>query len=128
MNATMLIRAGDWVSGTSPMDEKFIGYVESMNKNGGLKVWVTQCDLESTIGTSIDAVIAKVKKLPDSSPETHEELRGLIELALMTHDEEWFQVLSSKLNTRGFNPTPSEHLAGIINHSVITPTTNRLKN
>jgi hypothetical protein len=127
MEVTTLIRVGDWVSGTSSLDEKFIGFVESTNNGGGLKVWVTQCDLESTVGTSIDAVLAKVKKLPDSSPETPDELRDLIELALMTHDQEWFQELSAKLSKPAFNTTPGKPFVGY-NHTVTNPITNRLKN
>lgn len=92
-----LIREGDWVTGTSYKDEKFIGYVESMNENGVLKVWVTQCDLEETVGLTIETKLSKVKKLPDHTPSAPEELNSLIELALMTHDKEWFDALRAKL-------------------------------
>lgn len=97
MSTTALIKEGDWVSGTSQADEKFIGYVESMNQGGGLKVWVTQCDREEAVGTIIDAGLAKVKKLPDNAPLAADELQGLIELALATHDKEWFHELTGKL-------------------------------
>ncbi len=91
-----LIREGDWVSGTSVKDEKFIGYVESMNENGELKVVVTQCDLQETVGTTIETKLARVKKLPAYTPSAPEEVRSLIELALMTHDKEWFEELRAR--------------------------------
>lgn len=92
-----LIKAGDWVSGTSQIDEKFIGFVDEVQEDGFVKVWVTQCDREETVGTIVDAKLAKVKSLPDSAPSTPEELRSLIELALMTHDKAWFTELRAKL-------------------------------
>lgn len=99
MHATLLIQEGDWVSGTSQSDEKFIGFVESLSGGGtGVKVWVTQCDREEAVGTSIEASLAKVKKLPDHVPTTSEELRSLIELSLMTQDKEWFDALSAQVN------------------------------
>ncbi|WP_409342827.1 hypothetical protein [Paenibacillus sp. MBLB4367] len=97
MSTTALIQEGDWVSGTSQQDEKFIGYVESMNQGGGLKVWVTQCDREEAVGTVTDVSLAKVRKMPDYTPSTSVELQSLIELALATHDKEWFESLSAKL-------------------------------
>jgi len=97
MSTTALIHEGDWVSGTSQLDEKFIGYVESMNRSGGLKVRVTQCDREDAVGTSVEAALAKVRKLPDYTPSAPEELKDLIELSLATHDKEWFDELSARL-------------------------------
>jgi hypothetical protein len=111
MHATLLIEEGDWVSGTSPSDEKFIGFVESISGGGaGVKVWVTQCDREEAVGTSIEASLAKVKKLPDQVPSAREELRSLIELSLMTQDKQWFEALSAQMNTAA---TPAaDHTAG----------------
>lgn len=103
MNAT--VRVGDWISGVSQTDEKFIGYVESIHEGGVLKVWVTQCDREQTVGTSVETVLSKVKKLPESVPSTGEELRSLIELSLSTRDQDWFEELSAKL--ANLSPTAS---------------------
>ncbi|MEK8131910.1 IDEAL domain-containing protein [Paenibacillus filicis] len=88
---------GDWVSGSSAADEKFIGYVESFNEHGAVLVRVTQSDHEEIVNTSIEASRIKIKKLPERSPSTREELLGLIDLALMTHDKEWFENLELKL-------------------------------
>lgn len=93
-----IIRVGDWISGTSPQDEKFIGYVESINEGvGSVKAWVTQCDREDAVGTALETKLSKAKKLPEQSPSTPEELRSLIELSLQTHDKTWFASLSESL-------------------------------
>ncbi|UUZ81643.1 IDEAL domain-containing protein [Paenibacillus sp. P26] len=88
---------GDWVSGTSLMDERFIGYVEQIDQNGLVKIHVTQCDHESAVGNSVKAWFTHIERLPESAPSEYEALRGLMDLALMTRDREWFQELASKL-------------------------------
>lgn len=94
---TATVRVGDWVSGVSQMDEKFIGYVDSMHGGQAAKIWVAQCDRSETVGTFVETALARVKKLPDYTPSTTEDLRSLIELALMTRDREWFDSLSARL-------------------------------
>lgn len=98
MNWSILLQTGDWVTGTSAGDEKFIGFVEAV-RGGSVRVWVTQCDRESAIGTSIEAPLSKVKKMPDAAPADKAELLDLIELALATHDKDWFDSLSSELGS-----------------------------
>lgn len=114
MNAT--VRIGDWISGVSQTDEKFIGYVESIHVGGVLKVWVTQCDREQTVGTSVETVLSKVKKLPESVPSTGEELRSLIELSLQTRDQDWFEELSAKLAAAAATTTGSTEKLYGTNH------------
>lgn len=109
-----LIKAGDWISGTSQLDERFIGYVDSLHDGGILKVWVTQSDRDEIVGTPIEAKLAKVKKLPDSAPSSPEEVRSLIELALMTHDEGWFTELSAGLMAP--SPTANDRYANLREH------------
>jgi hypothetical protein len=92
------LKAGDWVSGTTSIDEKFIGYVHSVNESGFVTVWVTQSDHEEILGYLVDSRLGKVKKLPVYNPETKDDLEGLIELALMTRDQAWFDTLAAKLN------------------------------
>ena len=92
-----LVREGDWISGTTQDDEKFIGFVLMKDEHGGLKVIVTQSDREDIVGTTIRATLAKVKKLSESGPTTTDEVKSLIELALGTHDKEWFEQLRAEL-------------------------------
>jgi len=110
-----LIQEGDWISGTSQLDEKFIGYVVSLHGDGILKVWVTQSDRAEIVGTPIEAKLAKVKRLPDSAPSSPEEVRSLIELALMTHDEGWFAELSAGLTAP--SPAGNDRYAGLREHN-----------
>jgi hypothetical protein len=92
-----LVREGNWISGTTQHDEKFIGFVQSMNEDGTVRVWVTQSDREAIVGTTILAKLVKVKMLTESGPTSPEEVKSLIELALGTHDKEWFEQLRAEL-------------------------------
>lgn len=94
-----LFREGDWVSGASQEDEKFIGYVLSIDHGSLVHIGVTQSDREEIVGHTVQTKLAKVRKLTDDAPSTSEELRSLIELALATHDKAWFEELSAKLTT-----------------------------
>lgn len=91
------VNEGDWVSGTTQEDERFIGYVESMEGNGLIKVRITQCDRPESIGDWAEAKLSKVSKLSEFEPVGETPLRALIEIALMTKDREWFAELSGKL-------------------------------
>lgn len=90
------IQAGDWVSGTSHLDEKFIGYVDSLAEDHIVKVWVSQSDHDNIVGEFVQTKLSKVKKLPEDNPFTQDELAVLIDLALITKDKEWFQDLISQ--------------------------------
>lgn len=90
------INEGDWVGGTTQVDEKFIGFVSWLGEDV-MKVWVTQSDRKEIVGTAVEAKLSKVKRLPDSVPSAPEDVHSLIELALMTHDKAWFAELRAKL-------------------------------
>jgi hypothetical protein len=92
-----LVREADWISGTTQEDEKFIGFVLSMNEDGALRVWVTQSDREEIVGSTIHSKLAKVRKLADPALTSEDEVRSLIELALDTHDKQWFEQLRAEL-------------------------------
>ncbi|AEI45818.1 hypothetical protein [Paenibacillus mucilaginosus] len=92
----MLLQEGDWVSGTTLQDERFIGYIESMNDDGRIRVRLTQCDRTERVGTLAEARPFKLMKLPDDLLSDVEALRGLIEVALITRDREWFKELSER--------------------------------
>ncbi|OXM17358.1 hypothetical protein [Paenibacillus herberti] len=91
------IGVGDWVSGVTVMDEKFIGYVDVEDPIGIYRVVVTQSDRDRIIGKRVGARASKVRKLDDShTAGSGGELESLIELALMTWDEAWFHELASR--------------------------------
>jgi len=97
------IRVGDWVSGTSMDDEKFIGYVEAVDVYGGVKVRVTQCDNEEAIGGTVDSMLTRMEKLGDYVPTEEADLRSLLDLALMTRDQSWFEDLYASLRITQFD-------------------------
>lgn len=88
------IKVGDWVSGVTVMDEKFIGFVDEADQPGIYRIVVTQSDRERIVGKRVGARASKVRKLDESSTAgSADETDVLIELALMTWDESWFQEL-----------------------------------
>lgn len=97
------IRVGDWVSGTSMEDEKFIGYVEAIDVYGGVKVRVTQCDHDEAVGELVDSLLGRMEKLADYVPVEEADLRSLLDLALMTRDQSWFDDLYSTLRMTQFD-------------------------
>ncbi|MEK8128032.1 hypothetical protein WMW72_08975 [Paenibacillus filicis] len=95
-NYESFFQQGDWVSGTSVWDEKFIGYVDSAPKleGGAVLVRITQCDRKRLINTLVQTREHRLSRLTDLNPVSEEEWTSLIELALITHDKEWFDELT----------------------------------
>ena len=99
-NYNPVLKVGDWVRGKSREGELIIGYIESLDPIGGVvKVTVVKCDNKDTISKTISMLSQHVKKLPDSKVVNKEQILFLIDIALLTGDEEWFIGLSSKLNS-----------------------------
>src|SRR3954454_20953756 len=89
---------GDWVQGRSRDGELIHGYVENVDSNEGIvKVNVVDSDNEKAIGKSIWIVNRWTKGLPDLIISNESELLTLIDLALLSKDEQWFMELSAKL-------------------------------
>ena len=95
----MLLQTGDWVKGTLRNGELIIGYIDSMDVAGVVKVMVVTSDNNETIGKKAPVLIGRIKKLPESKVNNKAQIQFLIDLALSTGDEEWFIDLSSKLNS-----------------------------
>lgn len=93
------IREGDWISGTSHLDEMFIGFVQSLNVIGTVKVYVTQSDHQEIVGSVIETKLSQTKKLANDTASSPEQLRSMIELALITHDHGWFEELVARQTT-----------------------------
>ncbi|MES1046778.1 IDEAL domain-containing protein [Heyndrickxia oleronia] len=91
------LKVGDWVRGKSMEGELILGYIEAIG--GVVEVAVVKSDNKDTIGKTISLLSKHVKKLPDSKIINKEQVLYLIELALLTGDEEWFMELSSKLKS-----------------------------
>jgi len=99
-NNNPVLKVGDWVRGKSREGELILGYIESLGTiEGVIKVTVVKCDNKETISKTISILSKHVKKLPDSKAINKEQVLFLIDMAILTGDEEWFMELSSKLNS-----------------------------
>ncbi|SDE28866.1 hypothetical protein SAMN02799630_05139 [Paenibacillus sp. UNCCL117] len=107
-------REGDWVSGTSVWDEKFIGYVDSAPKEegGAILIRITQCDRKRLINTLVQTREHRLRRLPDPGPAAPEDWSTLIELALVTRDKEWFESLTSRMSAVSQEIEPGESKRG----------------
>ncbi|MGN7456510.1 hypothetical protein ACTHPH_16995 [Paenibacillus pasadenensis] len=102
------IQIGDWVSGVTVMDERFIGYVDAADPVGFYRIVVTQSDRERIVGKRVGARASKVRKLSEHGQQAGAgELRTLIELALLTWDEDWFRELTERARTADAEPGKS---------------------
>jgi hypothetical protein len=92
------LKIGDWVKGKTKNGELIRGYIETVDLlQGTTKVYVIECDHAVTIGRTVETLIRWVKKIPDSSFEHEEQLKELIDVALLAKDEQWFMELSKRL-------------------------------
>jgi hypothetical protein len=88
---------GDWVSGKSVNDEKFHGYIETLDvMNQTVKVKVTSCDHEKAIGRTIECFMHTLELLPLEVRNEAGQLYDLIDLALSAKDKGWFLELTSQ--------------------------------
>jgi hypothetical protein len=94
----MNVEIGDWVMGNTDQDELIHGFIDSMNElHGTVGITVIASDNEFAIGATVEVLNNAVKKLPDSSFDNKEQLKSLIDIALLTNDEQWFMELTDKL-------------------------------
>jgi hypothetical protein len=89
---------GDWVQGRSRDGELIHGYVETVDSIQEIvKVNVVESDNEKAIGRSIWLHNKSAEKLPDLTVSNESQLLSLIDLALLSKDQEWFMELTMKL-------------------------------
>src|SRR5688500_16632810 len=89
---------GDWVQGRSRDGELIHGYVETVDSIQEIvKVNVVESDNDKAIGKSIWLLNKSAEKLPDLTVSNESQLLSLIDLALLSKDEQWFMELSKKL-------------------------------
>lgn len=92
------LESGDWVKGKTRNGELIRGYIESVDFLQGIaKVHVIESDNNKSIGKTVGVLINWIEKLPVSTEINEEQILQLIDLALLTKDEQWFNALSSKL-------------------------------
>jgi hypothetical protein len=92
------IQPGDWVSGTTVHDERIRGYVETISKNlESALVRVTQSDRERIVGRVSESLVSKLELLKVDAGLDEKSLYGLIDIALLAKDKQWFTELTSAL-------------------------------
>lgn len=94
------LQIGDWIKGQSADGELILGYIDSVNDQEQFaKVMVVTSDNNEAIGKTIPIKQKQLKKIPNVQVTNIEQLRSLIDVALLTGDKEWFMELSDKLNS-----------------------------
>ena len=100
LNNDSILKTGDWVKGISMGGELVIGYIETFTIHDEIvKVNVITSDNETTVGKTINMLNKNVKKMPVSKVTNKEQISYLIDLALSSGDVDWFNELSSQLNS-----------------------------
>jgi hypothetical protein len=95
-----MLEISDWVKGNLLSGEIIIGYIESLsNLEGVAKVTIVTSDNKDICGKTVALLTSQLKLLPAANVSNKEQILFLIDLALSTGDEEWFNELSSKLNS-----------------------------
>lgn len=93
-----LFENGDWVQGRSNDGALVHGYVETVDSNQRIiKVNVVESDNEKAIGKSLWILNKWSEKLPDLTISNESQILTLIDLALLSKDEQWFMELSGQL-------------------------------
>lgn len=99
-NNNHVLKVGDWVRGISNEGEFILGYIASLDDvEGVVTVIIVKRDNKYTTNEAISLFSKHVNKLPESKAINKEQILYLIDLALLTGDEEWFIELSAKLNS-----------------------------
>lgn len=89
---------GDWVKGKTINDELFQGYIESINHyQNTAKVRIIQSDNAHIVGKLSISTLDQLKHHEDSALNEEGHLRNFIDMALTTHDKEWFIELTNTL-------------------------------
>lgn len=88
------VKVGDWVKLKSSKGERIYGYVEKKPVDNELvQLRVVSSENELISGQSIQVLMHKVRKQETKEQHSVSELKQLIDLALLTNDETWFDAL-----------------------------------
>lgn len=85
---------GEWVRGKTRNGELIRGFVESIDSAAGtVHVYVVHSDNDTVVGKVVATSARWLEALPESGVDQEEQVRDLIDLALLTQDREWFAEL-----------------------------------
>ncbi|QMV43444.1 hypothetical protein [Cohnella cholangitidis] len=96
----MKVEISDWVQAKTRNGELIHGFVEALDSQQEMAtVYTVKSDNAESVGKSVVVRERWLRKLPEYSPQDSEAIRSLIDIALMTRDEQWFSELSPALST-----------------------------
>jgi hypothetical protein len=96
----MKFEISDWVQGKTVEGEFIQGYIETTDDQRDLvRVRVVQSDHEAAVGKTVTVHSSWLKQLPLNSLNDRKNIESLIDLALATYDETWFNELTDRLNS-----------------------------
>jgi hypothetical protein len=108
-------KEGDWVSGKSVNDEKFHGYIEGLDiVKGTVRVKITACDNESSLGRTAECFLATLEALPLDILNQQGHLFNLIDIALSVRDKAWFMELTTQLLENQLSKTKTKQFQASI--------------
>jgi NACalpha-BTF3-like transcription factor len=94
----MKFEISDWVQVRTDNGELIHGFIETINQVQGItRIFVVKSDNEQSVGKPVVVRDNVMKKLPEMSFDTADDLESLIDIALLTWDEQWFDELTGKL-------------------------------
>ncbi|MFC5470615.1 hypothetical protein ACFPPD_18130 [Cohnella suwonensis] len=120
----MNFEVSDWVQAKTRNGEFVHGFIESFDDSRQVaKLFVVRSDNELSVGQSTTALVHWLRKLPTLSMDEPVLIRNLIDIALATRDETWFEELSERLGdakAQGNKADMPQSFVGL-------PTSNRLR-
>ncbi len=96
----MKFEISDWVHAKTRNGELIHGFVDAVDEEQRMaNVFVVKSDNDESIGSSIQVREQWVRKLPTYAWDDAEAIQSLIDIALSTKDDQWFEELSLKLQS-----------------------------
>jgi hypothetical protein len=96
----MKVEISDWVQAKTKDGELIHGFVDAVDESQRMaNVIVVKSDNEDSVGKPIAVREQWLRKLPDYVMEDVGLIQGLIDIALLAKDEQWFHELTMKLQS-----------------------------
>jgi hypothetical protein len=96
----MKVEISDWVQAKTKDGELIHGFVDAVDESQRMaNVIVVRSDNEDSVGKPIAVREHWLRKLPDYVMEDAGSIQSLIDIALLTKDEQWFNELTDKLQS-----------------------------
>lgn len=98
MENNMQFQVGDWIQGETWDKQRIYGYVIKIeDPEDIMKVYIVDSVNRELIGRMIHVLSKSIEKVADTIVTEEAALEQLIDMALLTKDEEWFERLIAQL-------------------------------